>query len=109
MGLVLRLDAGCLILFACLAKMVDPTSSGLKGNQQQVRALLNQAPLFWNTCLGALQTASIIALGRVFDQSSEHNIDRVLGIAQKNLGIFSKSALGLRKQGNGPHAARVAG
>ncbi len=71
-------------------------------DQQQVRALLNQAPLFWNTCLGALQTASIIALGRVFDQSSEHNIDRVLGIAQKNLGIFSKSALGLRKQGNGP-------
>ena len=71
-------------------------------DQQQVRALLNQAPLFWNTCLGALQTASIIALGRVIDQSSEHNIDGVLGIAQKNLGIFSKSALGLRKQGNGP-------
>jgi hypothetical protein len=31
--------------------------------------LLNQAPLFWNTALAALQTAAHIALGRVFDQS----------------------------------------
>ncbi len=61
--------------------------------------MLNTAPLFWNTSLGALQTATFIALGRVFDQNSTHNLDRVLRIAQDNPQIFSKAALGARKQG----------
>lgn len=65
-----------------------------------VHALLNTAPLFWNTCMGALQTAAFIALGRVFDQDSTHNLDAVLRIAQDNPQIFSKAALGRRKQGN---------
>jgi hypothetical protein len=62
-----------------------------------VHRLLNTAPLFWNTCLGALQTAAFIALGRVFDQSSTHNLDKVLRIAQDNPKIFSKAALARRK------------
>jgi hypothetical protein len=61
--------------------------------------LLNTAALFWNTNLGALQTATFIVLGRMFDQNSKHNIDRLLGFAQKNAAIFSKAALGIRKQG----------
>jgi len=68
--------------------------------KKDVYALLNKAPLFWNTCTSALQTAAYITLGRVFDQKSPHNIDRLLQQGQQNLQIFSKSALGKRKQGN---------
>src|SRR5450755_832398 len=71
------------------------------GRHRQVRDALNSAALFWNTNLGALQTSTFIALGRVFDQQakSKHNIDRLLRIAQDNLDIFTKAALGIRKQG----------
>lgn len=67
--------------------------------QKSVHALLNTAPLFWNTNLSALQLGTFIVLGRIFDQNSAHNVDRLLGVAQRNIGLFSKSALGLRKQG----------
>jgi hypothetical protein len=69
-------------------------------DNKDVEALLNTAPLFWMTCAGALQTAAFIALGRVFDQDSTHNLDRVLRVAQDNPHIFSKEALARRKQGN---------
>jgi AbiU2 len=69
------------------------------GRHPSVVRLLNTAPLFWSTNLGALQTAAFIALGRIFDQDSPHNIDRVLGIAQKHREIFSREALAVRKQG----------
>ena len=64
---------------------------------KEVLLLLNRAPLFWNTALGALQTSTFIALGRVFDQQSKHNVDRLLKIAQANMSIFSKEALAGRK------------
>ena len=35
--------------------------------------LLNQAPLFWNTSLGALQTSTLVALGRVFDPDPKNH------------------------------------
>jgi HEPN superfamily AbiU2-like protein len=69
------------------------------GHRRSVHALLNTAPLFWNTTLSALQASVFIVLGRIFDQESAHNIDRLLGTAQRNPGIFSKTALGTRKQG----------
>ncbi len=78
------------------------TVHAVAGEHDPVFRTLNTAPLFWNTSLGALQTAAFIALGRVFDQSSTHNVDRVLRTAQDNPQIFSKAALGLRKQGSNP-------
>jgi len=39
-------------------------------DDKSVHKLLNKAPLFWNTNLGALQTAAFITLGRIFDQKS---------------------------------------
>jgi len=66
-------------------------------DNESVHSLLNTAPLFWNTCLGALQTAAFIALGRVFDQQSRHNVDAVLRLAQDNPQIFSKESLAQRK------------
>jgi len=75
------------------------TIHAVAGESDPVYRLLNRAALFWNTALGALQTAAFIVLGRIFDQGSPHNIDRVLRIAQKHPDIFSRSALGKRKQG----------
>jgi hypothetical protein len=69
-------------------------------DNETIEALLNTAPLFWNTCMGALQTGAFIALGRIFDQNSTHNIDRLLRLAQDNKNIFSKAALARRKQGD---------
>lgn len=68
------------------------------GEHKEVHRLLNRAPLFWNTILAALQTSIFIALGRVFDQKSKHNIDRLIKIAQSNMDIFSKESLAGRKR-----------
>ena len=64
----------------------------------KVLLLLNQNAMFWNTVAGAMQTAAIIAIGRVFDQGSAHNIDKVLRLAQDNPSILSKASLARRKQ-----------
>jgi AbiU2 len=72
----------------------------LASDHEAVYKLLNTAPLFWNTCLRALQTAHLVALGRVFDQNSPHNVDRLLGVAQRHPEVFSKAALACRKQGD---------
>jgi hypothetical protein len=75
------------------------------GDDKRIYQFLNQRRLFWNTVLGALQTASFIALGRIFDQdSSTHSIDRLLRIARSNLTIFSKEALAERKRSTSPNA-----
>lgn len=71
-------------------------------DHKSVHQLLNEAPLFWNTSLGALQTAAFMALGRIFDQKSPHNLDVLIRMAQKHPDIFSKTALGRRKQGTNP-------
>ena len=60
------------------------TVHAVAAKNEAVYRLLNKAPLFWNTSLGALQTAAFIALGRVFDQNSTHNLDRLLRVAQDN-------------------------
>ena len=72
-------------------------NSALADNEKALR-IVNEAPLFWVTIAGALQTSSLIALGRVFDQNSQHNIDRLLKVARDNADIFSKGALEARKR-----------
>jgi len=77
------------------------------GEHKEVHQLLNRAPLFWNTALGALQASTFIALGWVFDQDqkkSKHNVDRLLRIAQSNMAIFSKEALAGRKRRDSANA-----
>jgi pimeloyl-ACP methyl ester carboxylesterase len=37
------------------------------GDRRRVFRLLNETPLFWNTALGGLQTASFVVLARAFD------------------------------------------
>jgi hypothetical protein len=79
------------------------TVHAVAGDVPAVFKLLNTAPLFWNTNLGALQTSTFVTLGRIFDQDSTHNIDRLLKIAQDNPLIFSKAALGDRKRAASPN------
>ena len=67
--------------------------------------LLNQAPLFWNTNLGALQASTLAALGRVFDPDPKnHSVTRLLSFAHANLGIFSKASLAARKRKSSANA-----
>jgi hypothetical protein len=69
------------------------------GVNQRVTQALNQTPLFWNTTLGALQTATLIVVGRVFDPDpNSHNVSRLLRLGQEHLEIFSKPALAARKR-----------
>lgn len=65
---------------------------------------INKTPLFWATNIGALHTASFISLGRIFDQKSNHNVDRLIRKAQNYPHIFSKPALGKRKKKGSPNA-----
>ncbi len=69
----------------------------LADNEKALR-IVNETPQFWRINMGALQTSCFIALGRVFDQSSRHNIGRLLKVAQDNMDIFSKEALEARKR-----------
>lgn len=71
------------------------------GSDKAVLRLIKTAPLFWNTMLGGLQTAAFVALGRIFDNDSAHNLGRLMRLVKDNPQIFSKAALALRKQGTG--------
>ncbi|MDO8445919.1 MAG: hypothetical protein Q7T53_07460 [Deltaproteobacteria bacterium] len=66
--------------------------------------LVNEAPLFWRTIIGALKTSFFITLGRVFDQQSNHNVDRLLKVAHESLEIFSTEALERRKRAGSTNA-----
>ncbi len=69
----------------------------------EVVTLLNTAPLFWNTTLGALQISAFIALGRVFDDDNgSHGVARLLRLAIASPQIFTRDALAARRQGNSP-------
>jgi len=60
--------------------------------------LVNKTPLFWCTISGALHTSLFIALGRIFDQNSEHNVDKLLKVAKDSSEIFLSPALEARKR-----------
>lgn len=79
-------------LFAQLAINQVATRNG-----RTLRAL-NITPMFWNTVVGALQHAGIVALGRVFDNNSKHNVGRLIRLAEQNGHLFSKAALAARKR-----------
>ena len=69
----------------------------------EIVTLLNTAPLFWNTILGALQMSAFIVLGRVFDDDkSSHGVARLLSLAMASPQIFTRDALAARKQSISP-------
>ena len=73
----------------------------LAAKNRDVLKMMNTAPLFWITAHHAMLSSTFVALGRMFDKNSRHNIDRLISAASKNLGLFSKTALQARKQSDG--------
>lgn len=65
---------------------------------------LNETSLFWNSTLYAWQSGYFITLGRIFDRSSPHNVNRLMEIAVQHPAIFSKEALAARKQRDSANA-----
>ena len=65
-----------------------------------VLTFLNKNALLWSTVAGALQMSALIALHRIFNHRSRHNVDALLRLVESNTSIFSKQALRRRKQGN---------
>ena len=89
-------EAAAQFLYAYLA--VHETAK----RSQRVLSLLHRHPMFWNTALGALQYAALIALGRTFETNSAHNIGVLIRHAQGDQMMFSSAALARRKQGTAP-------
>lgn len=87
-----EVESGTQFFYAYLA-----INDVLRANKAALDAV-NKAPLFWRTSVGALQAAFFIALGRVFDQKPNHNVDKLLRLAQNNISIFSKEALAERNR-----------
>jgi len=67
------------------------------GSDEELLDRINDTPLFWITTHHALLLAAFMALGRIFDQRSRHNVDALLRMARENLEVFSREALKLRK------------
>src|SRR3990172_5585484 len=87
-------EAGAQFFYAYLAV------HSVGANSKPVYALLNETPLFWNTILGALQTAAFIALGRVFDKDCRaHSLEKLFCVARDNPQLFSRDSLRRRKRG----------
>jgi hypothetical protein len=63
---------------------------------------LNNTPTFWIACNAALQSAAYIAIGRVFDRKSPYNLDALMTAMERNLELFSRSALAARKREGKP-------
>jgi hypothetical protein len=78
------------------------TIHNVAARDRAVHRMLSSSALHWNTTLGALQQSAFITLGRIFDQKSEHNIDRLIQLAQAKPTPFSKDALRARKRGTSP-------
>jgi hypothetical protein len=69
--------------------------------RQRVLKQLQRNSLFWLTVTSSLQVSLMVTLGRVFDQRSAHNLDRLIGLAQQGRSLFSRPHLAARKRGGG--------
>lgn len=95
-----EVDSAIQFLYAYLT-----TNDALADNKKAL-GIVNRTPLFWRTNLGALHTAFFITLGRIFDQNSNHNVDRLLRVAQEEIILFSAQALEARKRKDNPNAGQ---
>jgi hypothetical protein len=80
----------------------------LAAENKAVLDVMNTAPLFWITTHHAMLLSAFVALGRIFDQQSKHNIDGLISTAWADLPAFSKAALEARKKSAGLTQAEVA-
>lgn len=73
----------------------------IAASNSDVLSSMNATPLFWLTAQSAMLLSTFITLGRIFDQNSDHNLDRLIATATKLIAIFSKGSLAARKRVSG--------
>lgn len=73
---------------------------------KELLGVINRNPWFWITVDHSLLLGTFIALGRIFDQKSPHNIDKLLNAV--NPREFSRAALEVRLLALGRSADEVA-
>ncbi len=71
---------------------------GMARENEDIYRTIDSRAMFWNTNVAALQMAFFVILGRIFDQKSHYNIDRLLSFARLNQAVFSIEALADRKR-----------
>jgi hypothetical protein len=76
------------------------TLNHVAGRNQGALRAFNDAPMFWNTVRAALQYASIMAVGRIFDDSrgGPRTVTKLLNEMRAHPEIFSKEALAYRQR-----------
>jgi hypothetical protein len=67
------------------------------GQSRLLKDHINENALFWNTALYALQSALILALGRVFETNTPHNVSTFMRAMDANRAAFSRAGLKSRK------------
>jgi DNA-binding CsgD family transcriptional regulator len=75
---------------------------------KELLAVIKSNPWFLTTVDHSLLLATFIALGRIFDQDSPHNIDRLMSAVSANIREFSLAALEARLLSKGCSAEEVA-
>jgi hypothetical protein len=69
---------------------------GISGSNSAVLRSMNETSLFWLTVERAMLESTFIGLGRIFDQRSPHNVDRLIATGTKGRALFSRQALTAR-------------
>jgi hypothetical protein len=67
-------------------------------------AVVNRTPVLWNATRHGWQCGYMIALGRAYDHTTQHNLGSVLDAFANNLDMFSKAALADRKRASSSNA-----
>lgn len=89
----LERDARAAARFAFIGSAINAIAAG---RPALIRRLDEHAG-FWNSVLGALQTAAIVALGRIYDSRRDvHSADHLLSHAERYPGIFGRTVLAAR-------------
>ncbi len=70
----------------------------IAASNSDVLRSMNETPLFWLTVESAMLLSTFMALGRIFDQRSPHNVDRLIATATKEVSTFSREALAARRR-----------
>jgi AbiU2 len=74
---------------------------GIAASNGAVFKSMNATPLFWLTVESSMLLSMFIALGRIFDPGSPHNLARLMKTATEGRAIFSREALAARKRAEG--------
>jgi AbiU2 len=72
----------------------------LIAKRPEIYPLINKNSMFWITTQHALLLSSFIALGRIFDSASKHNVGRLMNSVERNMPAFTRVALRTRLSPN---------